>query len=103
MRLSGDTDEVISVDVDTDTDYVQGGVRSVNLNRDPEQISVTDPSTRRSSTYKMASSVSVTYEGEEAALKDIRTSWFVTMRRDSKGNVGRNYRVPRIDCPLKAF
>lgn len=87
LRLSGDTDEVVSVDIDTDTDYVQGGVRSVNLNRDPEQISVTDPSTRRSSTYKMASSVSVTYEGEEAVLKDIRTSWFVTMRRDSKGNV----------------
>ena len=50
LRLSGDTDEVVSVDIDTDTDYVQGGVRSVNLNRDPEQISVTDPSTRRSST-----------------------------------------------------
>lgn len=87
LRLSGDTDEVLSVEIDTDTDYVQGGVRSVSLNKKPNQISITDPNTRRSTSYDIATGALVTYEGQDAVLKDIRTSWFVTARLDSHGDV----------------
>ena len=80
LRVSNETGLVLSAAVDTVTQYVQGGVRTVGLTKKPVTIGINNLLTGKTTTYDVATGVDVTYNGEEADIKDVTTSWFVTAR-----------------------
>ncbi|HJA62814.1 MAG TPA: S-layer homology domain-containing protein [Candidatus Intestinimonas stercoravium] len=80
LRVSNDDGTVVSVAVDTETEYVQGSVKSVSYSSDTNTISVTDLDTGRSKTYKVSSGADITYNGESTPLRNIKDDYFVTLR-----------------------
>lgn len=81
LRVSNDNaNEVLSVNVDTITPYVQGSLKSVRTSTTPNSIVVNDFATNRSETYSIASGCVITYNGEQVALSRLESGWFVTLR-----------------------
>lgn len=80
LRVSNDDGTVVSVAVDTETEYVQGTVKSVSYSSDTNTITVTDLDTGKNKTYKVESGADITYNGESTALRNIKDNYFVTLR-----------------------
>lgn len=77
LRLLDEDASVQSVSVDTNSNYVQGVIKSVDSSDDT--ISITRLSNDRTATYDVTSSAVITYDGETTRLKDLDKNDFVTI------------------------
>ena len=79
LRVSNDdSNQLVSVAVDTVTDYVQGSVRSISTSQNT--VTLTNLSTDKSTTYDIDSSAVIRYNGEEIALRDLERNTFATIQ-----------------------
>ncbi len=79
MQVSNETEyELVSVAVDTVTKYIQGSLRTYSVGTRYDTVTVTDLETGKSTTYDMAASAVVRYEGKTAALSGLSRNLFVT-------------------------
>lgn len=77
LRLLDEDASVQSVSVDTNSNYVQGVIKSVDSSDDT--ISITRLSNDRTATYDVTSSAVITYDGETTRLRDLDKNDFVTI------------------------
>ncbi len=88
LKISKDTDgKVESVAVSTADSYIQGAIRGTTYTSNPNTIYLTDQDTGESTSYSMADSPVITYNGKEATFSALQKDWFVTARLDSSGKV----------------
>lgn len=85
MRVSDEDGSVSAVSVDTQTEYIQGTIRSVD--DDDETITITRLSNGRSTEYDVAASAVITYEDETTRLRNLDRNDFVTIRLNSDDEV----------------
>ena len=78
LQISEEDGAVTSVSVDTETEYVQGTIRTVD--DDDETITVDHLDSGRRTEYDVASSAAITYEDETTRLRDLDRGDFVTLR-----------------------
>lgn len=87
MRVSNDDNTIASLALDTVTQYVQGGVKSVSYASDTNTITITNLNTSKSTTYNLDKNCVITYNGAETLLKNIQKDYFVTARLSGKNVV----------------
>ena len=66
--------------VDTVTDYVQGSVKSFTYAKDQNDITLTNLSTGKSTTYDISSKAAIRFNGEDIALKELERNSFATLQ-----------------------
>lgn len=88
LKESNDTaGEVESAAVSTADTYIQGSIRGTTYTSNPNTIYLTNRTTGESTSYSMADSPVITYNGKEVAFSALQKDWFVTARLDSLGKV----------------
>ena len=81
LRVSNDeANELVSMAVDTVTDYVQGSVKSFTYAKDQNDITLTNLSTGKSTTYDISSKAAIRFNGEDIALKELERNSFATLQ-----------------------
>lgn len=85
LKVSDEDNTVLSAAVNTEAKYVQGVVKSVD--EDDNSITITRLSNNRSATYDLAGAATVTYDGENSDLEDIKRNYFVTLLLDKDDEV----------------
>ena len=81
VRVSNETDgQLVSVAVDTVTEYLQGVVRNYTYAKDVNTITISKTGTSTGSTYDIASDVTVRYNGEEITLRSLEKNSYATVR-----------------------
>lgn len=90
LRVSNDqSDQVMAVSLDTDTDYIQGSIQGMSSSSTPGTVTVLDFSTDKSATYDLAEEGKVTYEGRQVQLKELSKGNFVTLELNDAGEAAR--------------
>ncbi len=79
LRIDSDSGEITSVAVDTVSNYIQGAIKTVASTVSPRTITLSDVSTNRATTYEVADSALVTYEGKDIAFRNVKSGWFATL------------------------
>ena len=80
MRVSNEDNTVMSVALDYVTKYIQGGVKGVSYASDTNTLTIQPLGSNKSTTYNVAKSCVITYNGETTLLKNIQKDSFVTVR-----------------------
>lgn len=81
VRVSNETsDQLVSVAVDTVTEYLQGVVRNYTYAKDVNTITISKTGTSSGTTYDIASDVTVRYNGQEIALRELEKNSYATVR-----------------------
>lgn len=80
MRISNEDNSVVSAAMDSVTKYIQGGVKGVSYASDTNTLTIQPLSGGKSTTYNVAKSCVITYNGEATLLKNIQKDSFVTVR-----------------------
>lgn len=81
MRVNNDSaNQLVSIAVDTVTQYVQGVVKNYTYAKNVNTITIGKVGSGTSSTYNIASNVVVRYNGTEIALKDLEKNSYATVR-----------------------
>ena len=81
MRVNNDSaNQLVSIAVDTVTQYVQGVVKNYTYAKDVNTITIGNVSGSSYNTYNIASDAVVRYNGETIALKNLEKSSYVTVR-----------------------
>ena len=81
LRVSNDEDDrVLSLNVDSVTQYVQASIKGVSYAQSPSKITVTDLESGKSVTYTIASRAEIRYNGDTTALSKLENGSFVTLR-----------------------
>ena len=81
VRVSNETDgQLVSVAVDTVTEYLQGVVRNYTYAKDVNTITISKTGTSSGSTYDIAGDATVRYNGKEIALRSLEKNSYATVR-----------------------
>ena len=81
VRVSNENaGQLLSVAVDTVTEYLQGVVRNFTYSKDVNTISISKTGTSASTTYEMVGDVAVRYNGQEIALRNLEKNSYATVR-----------------------
>ena len=80
LRVSNDSNAVVTAAVDTVTEYVQGAVKATSYASDVNTITVTNLDTGKATSYDVSKSAVITYNGETTLLRNIKKDYFVTLR-----------------------
>lgn len=81
VRVSNETDgQLVSVAVDTVTEYLQGVVRNYTYAKDVNTITISKTGTSSGTTYNIASDAAVRYNGQEIALRNLEKNSYATVR-----------------------
>ena len=80
LRVSNDDGTVSSAAMDRVTRYVQGAVRSTGSAGGVDNVTVSDLSTNKATTYNLAETAEIYYSGKAVGLGAIQKDWFVTVR-----------------------
>ena len=80
LRVSNDSNAVVTAAVDTVTEYVQGAVKATSYASDVNTITVTNFDTGKATSYDVSKSAVITYNGETTLLRNIKKDYFVTLR-----------------------
>lgn len=81
MRVNNDSaNQLVSIAVDTVTQYVQGVVKNYTYAKNVNTITIGKVGSGTSSTYNIASNAVVRYNGTEIALKDLEKNSYATVR-----------------------
>ena len=81
LRVSNDEDDrVLSLNVDSVTQYVQASIKGVSYAQSPSKLTVTDLESGKSVTYTIASRAEIRYNGDTTALSKLENGSFVTLR-----------------------
>ncbi|SBW10688.1 S-layer protein Sap [uncultured Eubacteriales bacterium] len=81
LRVSNDNaSSVASAALDTATKYVQGAVKSTAVDSGVNTVTLTDLSTSKATTYKVASGATFYYQDAAITYGGIQKDWFVTVR-----------------------
>ena len=81
MRVSNDdSGQVLSLNVDSITQYVQGSIRAFTTAKAVNTVTLNDLSTGKSTTYNLLSSAVIQYNGEAIALSKLEKNCFATLR-----------------------
>lgn len=91
MRVSNEDNSVLSAALDSVTKYVQGAIKTVGYASDTQTITIQNLNTNKSTTYNLAKTCEVTYNGESVAYRTLQKNDFATIRMS--GNT-----VVRIDA-----
>ncbi|MCI2105827.1 MAG: S-layer homology domain-containing protein [Intestinimonas sp.] len=84
LRISNEDGTVTSVNVDTDTDYVQGTVSGKTYqNTTSYSLTMKDWSTGKTHTYTLASGARVYYNGTAIRFSAVEKGWFLTAQLSS--------------------
>ncbi len=87
LRVSNDNaSSVVTLGVDTITQYLQGAVKDVSVDNGVKTITLTDLSTNKATTYKVGERASFAYQGSAIAYGDVKKDWFVTARVTGKAS-----------------
>lgn len=81
MRVSNDSaNQLVSISVDTLTQYVQGVVKNYTYAKNVNTITIGKVGSGTSETYDIASNAVVRYNGSEIALKNLEKNSYATVR-----------------------
>ena len=81
VRVSNETDgQLVSVAVDTVTQYLQGVVRNYTYAKDVNTITISKTGTSSGSTYDIADDATVRYNGKEITLRSLEKNSYATVR-----------------------
>ena len=81
VRVSNETPgQLVSVAVDTVTEYLQGVVRNYTYAKDVNTITISKTGTSSGSTYDIAGDATVRYNGKEIALRSLEKNSYATVR-----------------------
>ena len=81
LRVSNDSaNQLLSVAVDTVTEYVQGSVKSFTTAKDTNTVTIGNLSTGKSTTYNFASGAVIRYNGEDITLAKLEKNTFATVQ-----------------------
>ncbi len=87
LRVSNDNaSNVVSVALDTAAQYLQGAVKDVSVDNGVRTITITDLSTNKATTYKVADSAVLAYQDTEIAYDGIKKDWYATARVSGKAS-----------------
>ena len=67
VKVSNDNDQLLSVSVDTVSDYIQGSIQGMSYSKDPNTVTVLNFATDKSATYNLSDDAQITYEGKKVA------------------------------------
>lgn len=84
VKVSNDNDQLLSVSVDTVSDYIQGSIQGMSYSKDPNTVTVLNFATDKSATYNLSDDAQITYEGKKVAFRDLSRNQFVTIRLSGK-------------------
>lgn len=81
LRVNNDSaNQLVSIAVDTVTQYVQGVVKNYTYAKDVNTITIGKAGSSSSETYNIAADAVVRYNGEEIALRSLEKSSYATVR-----------------------
>lgn len=81
MRVSNDSaNQLVSISVDTVSQYIQGVVKNYTYAKDVNTISISQVGSSTSATYNIASTAVVRYNGAQIALKNLEKNSYATVR-----------------------
>ena len=81
VRVSNETPgQLVSVAVDTVTEYLQGVVRNYTYAKDVNTITISKTGTSSGTTYDISGDATVRYNGEEIALRNLEKNSYATVR-----------------------
>lgn len=80
IKVSNDNDQLLTVNVDTVSDYIQGSIQGMSYSKTPNTVTILDFATGKSATYNLSENAQITYEGKKVAFRDLSRNQFVTLR-----------------------
>lgn len=81
LRVSNDDPtRLVSIGVDTITQYIQGSIKSFTYTKAVNDIALTNLGTGYSTTYEIAPNATVRYNGQEILLRDLEKSSYATLQ-----------------------
>lgn len=81
LRVSNDNaSSAESLEVDTITSYLQGAVKDVSVDNGVQTVTITDLSTNKATTYKVADNAVFSYQNSATTYSGVKKDWFVTVR-----------------------
>ena len=84
LRVSNEDNTVIAVDLDNVTKYYQGGIKNVGYASDTQTITLQSLTSSKSTTYDLAKTCEVTYNGESVVYRTLQKNDFATIRLSGK-------------------
>lgn len=78
LRVDTETDQAVSVSVNTAYQYVQGPIRRMGTVGTAKSVTIGDIFTGKDTTVTVSSSAPITYNGGEKTISQIETGWYVT-------------------------
>lgn len=76
----GDFADLKSIEVDLDSQYIQGVLQSVNVKQTPYRAEITRLGDAKRTPYEVDEDCTVTYEGKDTLLKNLPSGIFVTAK-----------------------